>query len=46
MLVGKLEEKRPLERHWTRLEGNIKMNLKDVGCWGVNWIHLARDSVQ
>jgi hypothetical protein len=26
--------------------GNIKMDLKEVGCEGVDWIQLAQDSVQ
>jgi len=25
---------------------NIKMNLKDIGCEGVDWIHLAQYRVQ
>jgi hypothetical protein len=29
-----------------RLEGNIKMGLKDIGWEGVDWIHLAQDRDQ
>ena len=28
----------------TRLDGdNIKMDLQEVGCWGMDWIELAQD---
>ena len=37
VLVGKSEEKRPLERN--RREDNIKMDFQDVG-WGGAWIEL------
>jgi hypothetical protein len=39
VLVGKPEGKRPLGR-W---EDNIKMDLQDVGCGGMDWIELAQD---
>jgi hypothetical protein len=42
ILVGKFEEKRPLESPWHRWEDNIKIDLQTVGR-GVNWIELARD---
>jgi hypothetical protein len=42
-LVGKLEEKRPLGRRRIRWEDNIKMNLQEVGCVGMDWIELAQD---
>jgi hypothetical protein len=32
VLVGKLEEKRPLGRPRCRWEDNIKMDLQEVGC--------------
>jgi len=32
VLVGKLEEKRPLERPRHKWEDNIKMDLQEVGC--------------
>jgi len=31
IMVGKSEEKRPLERPWWRWEDNMKMNLQEVG---------------
>jgi hypothetical protein len=39
----KPEGKRPLERPRCRWEDNIKMNLQDVGCSGMDWIELAQD---
>jgi hypothetical protein len=41
ILVGKHEGKRPLGRPRLGWEGNIKMNLKEVGCGGIDWIELA-----
>jgi len=41
--VGKPEGKRPLGRPRCRWEGNIKMDLQEVGCEGMDWIDLARD---
>jgi hypothetical protein len=32
-LVGRPEEKRPLERQWHKCEDNIKMDLKDGKMW-------------
>jgi len=32
VVVGKLEEKRPLRRPRRRCEDNIKMDLQEVGC--------------
>jgi hypothetical protein len=43
VLVGKPEGKRPLGRARLRREDNIKMDLHDVGCWGMDWIGLAQD---
>jgi hypothetical protein len=43
VLVGKPEGKRPLVRHRCRWENNIKMDLEEVGCGGVDWIGLAQD---
>jgi hypothetical protein len=44
VLVGKPEGKRPLERPRRRWEDNIKMNLQEVGCGGMDWIELALDT--
>jgi hypothetical protein len=41
ILVGKPEGKRPLGRLRYRLDDNIKVHLKEIGCKDVNWIHLA-----
>ena len=42
-LVGKPEGTRPLGRHRRRWENNIKMDIKDIGWEGADWIHLAQD---
>jgi len=46
VLVGKPEGKRPLGRPRGRWEDNIKMDLLEMGCGGMDWIELAqgRDS--
>jgi len=41
VLVGKLEGKRPLGRPRRRYEDNIKMDLQEVGCGGMDCIELA-----
>jgi len=43
VLVGKPEGKRPLGRSRRRWEDNIKMDLQEVGCGGIDWIELAQD---
>jgi hypothetical protein len=43
VLVGKPEGKRPLGRPRRRWEDGIKMDLVEIGWWGVEWIHLAQD---
>ena len=43
VLVGKLEGKRTLWRLGHRWEDNIKMDLQEVGCGGMDWIELAQD---
>jgi len=42
-LVRKTEGKRPLGRPRRRWEDNIKMDLQEVGCGGMDWIELAQD---
>jgi hypothetical protein len=46
VLVGRPEGKRPLGRHRHRWEDNIKMDLREMGIDGVNWIRLDQDRVQ
>jgi hypothetical protein len=43
VLVGKPEGKRPLGRPIPGWEDNIKMDLQEVGCWGMGWIELAQN---
>jgi len=43
VLVGKPEGKRPLGRPRRRWEDNIKMDLQEVGCDGMDWIDLDQD---
>ena len=43
VLVGKPEGKRPLGRPRRRWEDNIKMDLQEVKCGGMDWIELAQD---
>jgi hypothetical protein len=43
VLVGKPEGRRPLRRPRHRWEDNIKTDLREVGCWCVDWIGLAQD---
>jgi transposase len=43
VLLGKPEGKRPLGRPRRRWEDNIKMDLRDVGGSGMDWIDLALD---
>jgi len=41
VLVGKTEGKRHLGRTRRRWKNNIKMDLQEVGCGGMDWIELA-----
>jgi len=41
--VGKPEGKRPLGRPRCKWEDNIKMDLQEVRCGGMDWIKLAQD---
>jgi hypothetical protein len=42
-LVGKSEEKRPLSKPRRRWEDNIKTELQEVGCGGIEWIEVTQD---
>jgi len=43
VLVWKPVGKRPLWRPRRRWEDNIKMDLREIGCGGMDWIELAQD---
>jgi hypothetical protein len=43
ILVGKSEGKRPRGKPRLRWENNIKMDLQEMGCGGIDWIKLAQD---
>jgi hypothetical protein len=46
VLVGRPEGKRPLGRPRRKWEDNIKMDIRETGIDGANWIRLAEDRVQ
>jgi hypothetical protein len=46
VLVGRPESKRSLERPRRRWEDNIKMDLREIGIDGADWIQLIQDKVQ
>jgi hypothetical protein len=46
VLVGRPEGKRPLGRRRRRWEDNIKMDLREIGIDGANWIQVAQGGVQ
>jgi len=43
VLVEKPEGRTPLGRPRCRSEDNIKMDLKEVGCGGMDWIDVTQD---
>jgi hypothetical protein len=43
VLVGKSEGRRPLQRPRRRWQDNIKMDLREVGWGGIDWMNLAQD---
>jgi hypothetical protein len=43
VLVGKPEGKRPLGRRRRRWENGVRMDLREIGLGGVDWIRLAQD---
>jgi len=43
VLVGKPEGKRQLGKPRSRWEENIKMDIQELGCGGIDWIELAKD---
>jgi hypothetical protein len=46
VLVRRPEGKRPLGRPRHRWEDNIKLDLREIGIDGANWIRLAQDRVE
>jgi hypothetical protein len=46
ILVGKPEGKRPLARPRRRCVDNIKMDVREIGWDGTDWIELAQDRDQ
>jgi hypothetical protein len=45
-MEGKPEGKRPLRRSRRRWVDNIKMDLREIGWGGMDWIDLAQDRDQ
>jgi hypothetical protein len=43
VLAGKPEGKIPLMRPRRRWEDNIRMDLHEIGCGGMNWVGLVQD---
>jgi hypothetical protein len=46
VLVGKPEGRRPLGRPRCRWEDGIRMDLREIGLGGVDWIRLAQERVR
>jgi hypothetical protein len=46
VLLGKPEGKRPLGRPRHRWEDGIRMDLREIGWRGIEWIQLAQDRGQ
>jgi hypothetical protein len=46
IMVGKPESKRPVRRPRHRWADSIKMDLREIGWDGMNWIDLAQDRDQ
>jgi hypothetical protein len=46
ILVGKPEVKRPLGRPRRRWEDNFRMDLREIGWCGMDWIDLVQDRDQ
>jgi hypothetical protein len=46
ILVGNPRGKRPLERPRRRWENNIKMDLREIGWDGMDWVDLSQDRDQ
>jgi hypothetical protein len=46
VLIGRLEDKRPLGKPRSRWEERIKPDLREIGIYVANWIQLAQGRVQ
>jgi hypothetical protein len=46
VLAGMSEGRRPLGRPRSRWDDNIKMDLREIGIVGADWIRLAQNRVQ
>jgi hypothetical protein len=46
VLVGRPERKRTLGKPRRRWEDSIKVDLREIGIDGANWIRLAQDRVR
>jgi hypothetical protein len=46
VLVGRPKGRRPLVRPRRKWEDNLKLDLREIGIDGANWIQLAQDRVQ
>jgi hypothetical protein len=46
VLVGRPDCKRPLGKPRCRWEDNIKLDLREIGIDGANWIRLGQGKVQ
>jgi hypothetical protein len=46
ILVGRPKSKRALGRPRCKQKNNIKMDLREIGISGANWIQLAQGRVQ
>jgi hypothetical protein len=46
VLIGSPTGKRSLGRPRCRWEGNIKIDLREIGIEGANWIRLAQDGIR
>jgi hypothetical protein len=43
VFVGNTEGKRSLGRSGHRWKESIRMDLKEIGCGGVDWMHLEQE---
>jgi hypothetical protein len=43
ILVGRPKGKRPLERPKCRWKDNIRMDIREIRCAGVDWMHLDQN---